>query len=247
MGLLRSRHVRSVLRCGAAALTLGAAPAAPAAAQSGHPRPNPPDTAALARAGIHVTWPFDRGEELVQPGDEIRVRIRSPKRRVTVSLGRIAVNDGPEPYVVARRRLRRGVFRATVPAGWRRLYALTLHAAGRRYRTILSTAACPKQGTARPVLTLERTQARRGETIPSRLHNTGTACHEYGAGHTWERRRDDGSWERVPDDRVWPAIAYVLYPGGSDWLGLQVWPELEPGRHRVRYGGAPPVEVDVLP
>jgi hypothetical protein len=58
-------------------------------------------------AGVDLGWP---ARTTVKPGDQVSLRVRSPKRRAQV-----AFLAGSQ--VLARRTLRNGIFRATVPAG----------------------------------------------------------------------------------------------------------------------------------
>ena len=241
MQLVQVRHALALVLG-----TLAAFAAAPAGARAELPPANPPDDAALARAGIRIDWPFEQGYVSRQPGDVIRVAVRSRRRKVRVALTRISDPGGAPLEVVARRRLRRGAFRARLPQQWAVTYTLTLHAAGYRYRALIGTHECPQQGVERTELTVERTSVRRGETLPARLHNTGTTCLSFGAGFDWQRLRD-GQWETVPNDRPVPAIGYGLYPGGVFDFSAYAWEELEPGPHRLLYVGATSPQIEILP
>ena len=240
MQLVQMRNTRSL------ALAAFAALAAPATSHAALPAPRAPDDAALARAGIRVDWPFERGYVSRQPGNVIRVGVRSRRRKVTLALTRVSDPGGAPLEVVARRRLRRGVFRVRLPQRWAVTYTLTLHAAGHRYRALIGTHECPQDGVQRTELTVERTTVRRGETLPARLRNTGTTCLSFGAGFDWQRLRD-GQWETVPNDRPVPAIGYGLYPGGVFDFAAYAWEELEPGPHRLLYVGATSPQIEILP
>jgi Big-like domain-containing protein len=80
-------------------------------------------------------------------------------------------------------------------------------------------------------------RARRGERVIATLHNDGPNDLFFGAMYEIERRCGDAWIDVDPfdgDENVaWPAIGYLLQPGGTFGVGFDVPRVTEPGLHRV--------------
>lgn len=56
---------------------------------------------------------------------------------------------------------------------------------------------------------------------------------DFGAHFRWDALLPDGTWEPVESERPVPSIAYTLRPGATAALNALVFPELQPGPHRM--------------
>ena len=93
--------------------------------------------------------------------------------------------------------------------------------------------SCPAQGTTSASMSLTSGSGPRGAKFEILLKNTGTGCLTGGVDYGWERRRPDGSWQPAGEPRSWIALAFIAGPGTTHRFPAEVWPELEPGPHRV--------------
>lgn len=198
-----------------------------------------PDPDALRAEGVSVTWPLRADPVTLAPGHPLRVRVRSARRLVRVALLRVSASERPM-HVVAERRLRRGTFRTRVPRAHGRHYLLALWVGADRYSTRIHAVEpgmpppCASAGLTAGFLRLDRTTARRDEVLSVEVVNTGQTCLHGGWDFWYERLREDGSWERVETQPYpTPAIAVGTPPGGSTRHDAWVFPELQPGRHRL--------------
>jgi hypothetical protein len=207
-----------------AALLLLLVPATAAAA--------PPDTDALKRAGVKVTWPVVGASDVLDAGYTMSVRVKRtrPGKRVRLSLIQLRPRK-----VLARQSVSDGRFRATLPDAPQARYRLVMELGKKRWWSIIRTPAAaaplpplptptdPKSGSGcatdtgarAATLTLSRTTARAGDAVSYTLRNTGEACLEFGSVYTWQRQTATG-WEDVPCNNC----AFPL------WLGT-----LPPGQH----------------
>ena len=107
----------------------GVLPLAPVIAHAQLPPHKPPP---LTPYGATLKWPTKSPQRVFEPGQTIEVTIDSPRRRAKLSL--VAVDaKGTPTRAVARRTLRRGTFRASIPGSG--TYALRLVIGDRRYWT----------------------------------------------------------------------------------------------------------------
>ena len=187
----------------------------------------PPDRAELRRLGVAVTWPISGSEAVVRAGEYLSVEVRSRRRLVRVSLTHA---DGT---VVARRRLKRGTFRARLPVTGGR-YRLGLDVAGREYSTLIESVLpnCRPAGRDEAALRLSATRARSGDTLTVTVINTGTTCIETGRRYVVERRREDGTWEQAAPESPHRAALWRVAPN-TTWEQRVTLPNLQPGRHRI--------------
>lgn len=220
---LPAHHAVLAVLAALLALPAPAAGADPFARLPERPEAGPPAGVRGLGAVGYATGPGQRGR-YIAPGARIRVPVsRTPRQGpVTIRVVRIA-RDGTPLARVATRRLRRGSFTATIPSARGRLYELRAGAA----RAVLYV---PRGGAA--TLTLGRSAARAGETIATRLANTGDVPLITGAAYAIQRPGAQG-WETVPLALVFPAIAYRLDVGARREDGFVVDPSLTPGRYRI--------------
>lgn len=198
--------------------------------------PDPPDRQALRAAGLGVHWPV---EQLWRGGQTVTVRVTPLRRRhrsATLSLVRVR-RDGRDGRTLARRTLRAGRFAATLPRALGRRYALRLRVGRRVWSTPITVrddaSGCPSTGVSAAELRVVPAAGRVGDHVTVTVRNTGDACLSGGWDYGWERRLPDGSWRRVEGSYPIAAIAVVTLPGRTSSHGAFVWPELQPGPHRL--------------
>lgn len=194
---------------------------------------------APAAAGSRVTWPEST---TVRPGDSVTVAVRSTR---TVRAALLRLSDAGRPFrTVAAKQLRIGRFVAVVPQETVvRRYLLVVDDRGRRRsRTIVATPPPPPLPPAQPVCaeagskvetSIDRRAAARGEVVTMTIRNAGPTCLGYGADFSFERWTGE-RWQSAGDPmRAWPSWAAGLSPGETIVVTTEVWPELEPGPHRL--------------
>lgn len=189
----------------------------------------PPD---LTRHGIAVTWPQG---PLVPAGTPFEVKVRSKREQVSLKLVRVS-ESGKLMRVLARKTLRTGVLRVTLPATVSARYRLTLEAVDREW-TEEFRSTCAPSGTFAVEANVTPAAARSGDHVVLRMHNTGTGCLSGGSGYGWERQAADGSWQNVPlpPNHGWTLELRSLFPGA--WWGQRVWVwPTEPGAYRLTKG-----------
>jgi hypothetical protein len=94
---------------------------------------------------------------------------------------------------------------------------------------------CP-EGPSAAQLSVDPQAGRSGDKLTISITNTGSSCLAGGLSYGWERQLPDGSWERVvPDPPGFPvpAIGISVAPGRTFTQSALVWPELDPGPHRL--------------
>jgi hypothetical protein len=148
--------------------------------------------------------------------------------------------------IVTRGVLTSGTFTARLPALAGARYALRLEVGERRWWSWITTAGpllpvegpaseatCPAAGTGAGELRVEPAAARPGAVVTARLTNTGTGCLGFGALFHWDALLPDGTWEPVESDRPSPSWLRAVGPGGTATMNALVFPELQPGPHRM--------------
>jgi hypothetical protein len=219
--------------------------AAPAGAEAKLPAPRPPSPASLRALGLRIAWPT-AGTTPVATGSWLRLRVtptRGSAATVAVSLVRVSTR-GRRVDVVARRRLRRGVFAVTLPRAPDRLYQLRLDAGRRAFWSWYLARNAPFSPTdgcgvsrdrAAAMLTVAPAAARTAATVTLRIANTGTACLTSGPlVPEWQRRLADGSFQpvAVPRGPV-AAIGLISLPGRTSAQPETVPAGLPPGEYRL--------------
>jgi len=116
-------------------------------------------------AGVEITWPSER---VFKPGGTVKVHVRSQVRR-----SRLALIAGGR--ALARRTLRSGTFRATLPAAGHHRAQLRIVVAGRAYTSTLHTSGCETSRTKASVATTTD-RLHNGAPIEFEITNRGPGC-----------------------------------------------------------------------
>jgi hypothetical protein len=188
-------------------------------------------------AGVKLTWP---SKTSFKPGEKVTLRVRSAHRRASVAF--LAGHK-----VLARKSLRHGTFRMTVPSPAGPTYTLRATVARKSYVKQIKTVACTGDtGT----LTASAAAGRPGIPVKFTITNTGSECMSVPSGPLrWVA--PDGSTVnldaygnvRRPDDGsiLTPAPDRALQPGESYVLDGHVPERLADGRYTVQVQTAPGV------
>jgi hypothetical protein len=187
-------------------------------------------------AGVKLTWP---SRSVFKPGERVSLRVRSEHRRAQVAL--LSGNQ-----VLARKTLRNGTFRATLPSS-NRTYRLRATVAGRSFTRTLTTVTCTGTGG---VLSSPSQMAAPGATIDWIVNNNGPGCLtlqpsalRFGwtgpDGQAVELNPCNGDVKR-PDvpSMCMPALPPLLdlAVGETHTISYHVPAGLAAGRHTVRLG-----------
>lgn len=217
------------------------------------PAANPPKKSALRAVGLRISWPISASEVNLRPGTRLVVRVsrvrgartRRPKARI--KLVRVDAR-GRAIKAVARRAMRAGTFVVRLPSRAGARYALRLAVGKQRYwswiatsepaapvlEPILPLSACPRPGPSAGHARVDPPTGRSWDRLTVSLTNTGSSCLTGGVGYGWERQLAGGRWEEVrPDPYPAPALPFGAAPGQTSTHGAFVWPELDPGPHRL--------------
>ena len=219
-------HDEDMLRGALAAAVL--APAVlPAAAAADLPPQQPPPSTPL---GINVSWPARHTNTGYEPGSRIEVRVDSARRPVKLSL--VSVDpDGRPLRAVARQTLRRGTFRATVPAAG--MFALRMNVADRRYWSWIRSEQCLNTRGDRAEIRLSVPAIPAGMTLDYQLANTSTGCIGVGESYGFQRLMADGSWIEARTGYAFPMPLFVIAPGSFHQKHARVPASFPPGRYRI--------------
>jgi hypothetical protein len=213
-----------------------------------------PDPVKLERSGLKVTWPVVGASDVLEAGYTFTVRV---KRKTPGPAARLALIQLAPRKVLARRKLRDGRFRATIPEAHEARYRLVLKVGKRRWWSVIRTPPAPaplppvpapgeplyaaycasEMGTRAATVTLEHPTARMGDIVRYELRNTGTACFHFGQGLTWERQAGD-SWQAVTCQVRGLECAYTmelltLPPGQAYAAQALIHDNMTPGHYRL--------------
>jgi hypothetical protein len=165
---------------------------APVTAHAQLPPHKPPP---LTPYGAKLKWPTRSPQRAFEAGQTIEVTIDSPRRRAKLSL--VAVDDkGTPTRAVARRTLRRGTFRASIPGSG--TYALRLVIGDRRYWTWINAMACLNLRGDQAEIRLHAPSVPAGGYLSYDLVNTSAGCIGAGEGYLIEQLLADGTWGPTP-------------------------------------------------
>jgi hypothetical protein len=187
-------------------------------------------------AGVKLTWP---SKTVFKPGETVSLKVRSQGRRAQVAF--IAGTK-----MLARRTLRNGTFRATVPKGAGQTYTLRVTIAGKIYRRAVTTAACAGTNAA---LSLDGEAGRPGVPLKVTITNHGPGCvlaptsplvlAWIGPDGQGVPINADGDVRRPDDLRLWtPSKPVELAPGEHHTIDAHVPNGLVDGPYTVRWGAA---------
>jgi hypothetical protein len=187
-------------------------------------------------AGVRLTWP---SKTVFKPGETVALKVRSDKRKA-----RVALIAGKR--VLARRTLRNGTFRATVPKGAGGYYKLRVTIAGKHYRSVITTPACAGTNAA---LSTDGQLGRPGTPLKLTITNRGPGClmaPTSPLATAWvgpDGRGVDLSVDydvRLPGDMRIAALTLPveLAPGESHTIATHVPNGLADGTYTVRWGTA---------
>jgi hypothetical protein len=240
--MIRAMVPRTILVVASlAAMPATAAALSPSAPPGSSPRS--PDAQVLRKAGLRVSWPVGALPQIWRGGQTVTVRVTPLRRRhrsATVSLVRVR-RDGRDGRTLARRTLRAGRFSVTLPRALGRRYALRLRVGRRTWSSPIEVRAdgtgCPLTGRSSADMTVEPSAGRPDDPVTVFVRNTGETCLS-GGGFRWERLLADGTWQPVPQPDLsrYPPVPTILIPrlpGTTFADGAFVWPELDPGPHRI--------------
>jgi hypothetical protein len=251
---MRVSKFRAVLLTAAGALV-----GVPGAAHAALPPAEPPPGQLGA---LRISWPLAKPTTTVAPGTRRQVRVAvgpAPSARATraaelrrlraqIELVRASATGRPLRRV-GTASLRTGRATVRVPrASATARYALRLRIGGRRWWSwIVASApasapagetpgACPAAGVSDGRLVVAPASGRVGDRFTWTIVNTGTTCLTGGVDYRWERLQPDGTWAPVEAAHPAPAVPVIVRPGAADpgptATGF-VWPELQPGPHRL--------------
>jgi len=167
----------------------------------------------------------------VSPGAKLSVKVRSPRRRVTVSLHRAGIS-GHLGKTVAKRTLRNGTFR--VPTKVEGIYALRLSVAGKRYWSwlVVGKNVCFQFGkTSR--LQLSTTTVVAGGSLPYQIVNTSDGCVSAGYPYTFQQLQPDGSWIAAPSGQPFLLPGFWIGSGGTFAKTARIPPTFSAGTYRL--------------
>jgi hypothetical protein len=225
------------------ALAVFAALMAGTGTASASPALRAPNNRALRHAGVAVSWPVKGGVAERRVHDHIQVVVealrshRAHQPIVGVRLQRVTLRSGRALKLIARRRLRSGIFNAQLsePPGAR--YALILQVGSRRYGSDIRTPiGCSFPGSrVAASVTLGRTVVAPGGALTATVHNTTGNCYQLNWNYDLEYLQADGSWTRLAADGIpsEPAVVRIIsaHSGLSDPLSIPS--DAVPGHYRV--------------
>ena len=201
----------------------------PSSAHATLPRAHPPSASV---AGAHVKWPLTKSQTQMTPGDGVSVRVHASRHPVTIALVRVN-NNGTGLKTVARKTLRRGVFRVRLPPRFSQ-YALRLTVAGhRRWSWINATTCLPSDKASAATLTLGATSVAPGALLPFTVANTGGGCLFTDDGATLQQQLPDGTWKTQLPSRDHSSPVRLVFPGSSSPFTAEVAPEFPAGTYRL--------------
>lgn len=185
-------------------------------------------------AGVKLSWP---SKTVFKPGEKVTLGVRSQGRRAQVAF--LSGNK-----VLARKTLRNGTFRTTVPAGAGRAYKLRAIVAGDAYSRTVKTAACDSTNGA---LKTDGQGGQPGSPLKITITNNGPGCLMaptsslilawVGPDGKAASIDADGNVRQPDDLRLYTPSANVeLAAGESHTINAHVPQRLAEGTYTIRWG-----------
>jgi hypothetical protein len=202
---------------------------APAGAHAQLPAPQPPP---MAPFGIDLKWPTRSDGFVFERGQTLAVSVDSPRRKARLSL--VAVDAAGTPTrAIARRTLRRGTFKVTIPSAG--TFALRMAIGDRRYWTWVRSEECLNFRGDSAEIRLHASSVAAGGSLNYDLVNTSDGCIGYGYGYSFERLQGDGTWARALFTSLiaFPAIGFTLPTAQSTIKTALIPGDLAPGTYRL--------------
>jgi hypothetical protein len=202
---------------------------APAGAHAQLPAAKPPPRSPF---GIDVNWPTRSDLMRFERGQTLAVAIDSPRRQARLSL--VAVDAAGKPTrAVARRTLRRGTFKVTIPSAG--TFALRMAIGDRRYWTWIRSEECLNLRGDSAEIRLHASSVTAGGNLNYDLVNTSDGCIGYGYGYSFERLQGDGTWAHAPFTTLiaFPTVGLILPTAQTTTKTALVPGDLAPGTYRL--------------